>query len=111
MGQPVTHLVRSGGLQPRRNSYNFITGMGVGLLATDPSAGNSGSEPLRGKPLQGAENSLAPRRSRWRLARSRKEDALERPPMQPTSEAPKTTLQKLLDAIERVGNKVPHPAV
>src|SRR5262245_41291970 len=31
--------------------------------------------------------------------------------MQPTSEAPKTTLQKLLDAIERVGNKVPHPAV
>jgi aminobenzoyl-glutamate transport protein len=27
------------------------------------------------------------------------------------SEAPKTVLQKLLDVVERVGNKVPHPAV
>jgi aminobenzoyl-glutamate transport protein len=27
------------------------------------------------------------------------------------SEAPKTTLQKLLDVVERAGNKVPHPAV
>jgi hypothetical protein len=26
-------------------------------------------------------------------------------------EAPKTFLQKLLDGVERVGNKVPHPAV
>jgi len=28
-----------------------------------------------------------------------------------TAAAPKTFLQKLLDAVERVGNKVPHPAV
>jgi aminobenzoyl-glutamate transport protein len=28
-----------------------------------------------------------------------------------TSEAPKTALQRLLDVVERVGNKVPHPAV
>jgi aminobenzoyl-glutamate transport protein len=31
--------------------------------------------------------------------------------MSRTSEAPKTALQKLLDVVERVGNKVPHPAV
>jgi aminobenzoyl-glutamate transport protein len=31
--------------------------------------------------------------------------------MSRTSEGPKTVLQKLLDAVERVGNKVPHPAV
>jgi aminobenzoyl-glutamate transport protein len=31
--------------------------------------------------------------------------------MSQTSEAPKTVLQKLLDVVERVGNKVPHPAV
>jgi aminobenzoyl-glutamate transport protein len=31
--------------------------------------------------------------------------------MSRTSEAPKTILQKLLDVVERVGNKVPHPAV
>jgi aminobenzoyl-glutamate transport protein len=31
--------------------------------------------------------------------------------MSGTSEAPKTVLQKLLDWVERVGNKVPHPAV
>ena len=28
-----------------------------------------------------------------------------------TVETPKTFLQKLLDGVERVGNKVPHPAV
>ena len=28
-----------------------------------------------------------------------------------TTAAPKTLLQKLLDGVERVGNKVPHPAV
>jgi len=28
-----------------------------------------------------------------------------------TAETPKTFLQKLLDGVERVGNKVPHPAV
>jgi aminobenzoyl-glutamate transport protein len=32
-------------------------------------------------------------------------------PMSETSTASKTVLQKLLDAVERVGNKVPHPAV
>ena len=32
-------------------------------------------------------------------------------PAQETAETPKTFLQKLLDGIERVGNKVPHPAV
>jgi aminobenzoyl-glutamate transport protein len=34
--------------------------------------------------------------------------------MEPTSrtgEAPKILLQKLLDVVERVGNKVPHPTV
>jgi aminobenzoyl-glutamate transport protein len=31
--------------------------------------------------------------------------------MSRTGEAPKTVLQKLLDVVERVGNKVPHPAV
>jgi aminobenzoyl-glutamate transport protein len=31
--------------------------------------------------------------------------------MSRTSEAPKTAAQKLLDVVERVGNKVPHPAV
>jgi aminobenzoyl-glutamate transport protein len=31
--------------------------------------------------------------------------------MNHTSKAPKTVLQKLLDLVERVGNKVPHPAV
>jgi aminobenzoyl-glutamate transport protein len=31
--------------------------------------------------------------------------------MSQTSEAPKTALQRLLDLVERVGNKVPHPAV
>jgi aminobenzoyl-glutamate transport protein len=31
--------------------------------------------------------------------------------MSGTTEAPKTALQKLLDVVERVGNKVPHPAV
>jgi aminobenzoyl-glutamate transport protein len=31
--------------------------------------------------------------------------------MSRTSDAPKTFLQKLLDAVEQVGNKVPHPAV
>src|SRR6516165_8305299 len=31
--------------------------------------------------------------------------------MSRTSQAPKTVLQKLLDLVERVGNKVPHPAV
>src|SRR5262245_24383238 len=31
--------------------------------------------------------------------------------MSGTSEAPKGILQKLLDGIERLGNKVPHPAV
>jgi aminobenzoyl-glutamate transport protein len=29
----------------------------------------------------------------------------------PSSDAPKTVLQRLLDVVERVGNKVPHPAV
>jgi aminobenzoyl-glutamate transport protein len=28
-----------------------------------------------------------------------------------TGEAPKTVLEKLLDMVEQVGNKVPHPAV
>lgn len=31
--------------------------------------------------------------------------------MSRTSEVPKTVLQRLLDAVERVGNEVPHPAV
>src|SRR5262249_2722077 len=31
--------------------------------------------------------------------------------MSQTAEAPKTLTQKLLDVVERVGNKVPHPAV
>jgi len=31
--------------------------------------------------------------------------------MSPKSEAPRTALQKLLDLVERVGNRVPHPAV
>jgi aminobenzoyl-glutamate transport protein len=31
--------------------------------------------------------------------------------MSPTSEAPRTALQRLLDLIERVGNRVPHPVV
>lgn len=31
--------------------------------------------------------------------------------MSRTSDSPKTSLQRLLDVIERVGNKVPHPAV
>jgi aminobenzoyl-glutamate transport protein len=31
--------------------------------------------------------------------------------MSQTSEAPKTFMQKLLDVVERVGNKVPHPVV
>src|SRR5262245_2617540 len=31
--------------------------------------------------------------------------------MSGTSEAPKTAMQKLLGLVERVGNKVPHPAV
>jgi aminobenzoyl-glutamate transport protein len=31
--------------------------------------------------------------------------------MSQTSEVPRTVLQKLLDLVERVGNKVPHPAV
>ncbi len=31
--------------------------------------------------------------------------------MTKTAEAPKTALQRLLDVVERVGNKVPHPAV
>jgi aminobenzoyl-glutamate transport protein len=31
--------------------------------------------------------------------------------VQETVETPKTFLQKLLDGVERVGNKVPHPAV
>src|SRR5262249_8151968 len=31
--------------------------------------------------------------------------------MSGTSAAPRTVLQKLLDLVERVGNKVPHPAV
>jgi len=31
--------------------------------------------------------------------------------MSRTSEAPKMVLQKLLDLVERVGNKAPHPAV
>src|SRR5262245_52829401 len=31
--------------------------------------------------------------------------------MNQASEAPKTVLQRLLDFVERVGNKVPHPAV
>src|SRR5262245_18852114 len=29
----------------------------------------------------------------------------------PAVEAPKTSMQKLLDGVERAGNKVPHPAV
>src|SRR5262249_50428161 len=33
------------------------------------------------------------------------------PPMTQSSEAPKTTMQKILDVVEKVGNKVPHPAV
>jgi aminobenzoyl-glutamate transport protein len=38
--------------------------------------------------------------------------ALERPEaMSDASAAPKTAMQKLLDVVERVGNKVPHPAV
>src|SRR5262249_12471408 len=32
-------------------------------------------------------------------------------PMSRTSATPKTTLQKLLDLVETVGNKVPHPVV
>lgn len=31
--------------------------------------------------------------------------------MSQASEAPKTTMQKVLDVVEKVGNKVPHPAV
>src|SRR5262245_57078802 len=31
--------------------------------------------------------------------------------MSRTGDAPRTLLQKLLDAVERLGNKVPHPAV
>src|SRR4029079_17827098 len=31
--------------------------------------------------------------------------------MSQSSTAPKSTMQKILDVVERVGNKVPHPAV